>query len=217
MRPSRTGIQSRGRQVLASSLQSQGERPPSSRADLYPSSCDFCLTLLLHGGGGGRRKRSGSRVTRACEFSSTPRYEARRERRDRKRRGGAFVSFCVFASRKKEAERRQTWGRTVRAFGAAARASARARLSAFHHGVFLEMSEHLRPASGHASWDAAATISSLDGRYPPLPVPVQCAPHGRPRLPAADAQSRPGAVCNSARGHRPRSRTAMCLRGRSFH
>jgi hypothetical protein len=72
-------------------------------------------------------------------------------------------------------------------------------------GVFLEMSEHLRPASGHASWDAAATISSLDGRYPPLPVPVQCAPHGRPGLPAADAQSRPGAMCEIARGHRPRS------------
>ena len=89
--------------------------------------------------------------------------------------------------------------------GAAARAFARARLSAFHRDVFLEMSEHLRPASGHASWDAAATITLLSGRYPPLPVPVQCAPHGRPCLPAADAQSRPEEVCETARGHRTRS------------
>jgi hypothetical protein len=89
--------------------------------------------------------------------------------------------------------------------GAAARAFACARLSAFHRDVLLEMSEHLRPASGHASWDAAATITLLSGRYPPLPVPVQCAPHGRPRLPAADTQSRPGAICETARGHRTRS------------
>src|ERR1700756_1448710 len=44
--------------------------------------------------------------------------------------------------------------------------------------LFLRMSEHPRPASGQASWDAAATLSSLDGRYPPLPVPVQW--HPRP-------------------------------------
>jgi hypothetical protein len=58
--------------------------------------------------------------------------------------------------------------------------------------LLLEMSEHLRPASGQASWDAVERVigtrepvfpkdhghakppaNSLDGRYPPLPVPVQ--------------------------------------------
>ena len=112
---------------------------------------------------------------------------------------------------KRNADRRVV--QPLRAFGAAAHPAGCARLSAFHQRRFPGASERSRPASGHASWDAAATISSLSGRYPPLPVPVQCAPHGRPRLPAADAQSRPGAACNSARGHRPRSRTAMCLRG----
>jgi len=71
--------------------------------------------------------------------------------------------------------------------------------------LFLEMSEHLRPASGQASWDAAATIISLGGRYPPLPVPVQWHPRPATYYRRHDAQSRPGEVCETARGHRTRS------------
>jgi hypothetical protein len=138
----------------------------------------------------------------AASFASTLRSEPRRERRIGNGRGGAFVSFCaVSLHEKRKAERRQTRRATApHCCGSASLPDALAcRRST--SGVFLEMSEHLRPASGHASWDAAATISPLDGRYPPLPVPVQCAPHSRPGLPAADAQSRPGAACNS----RPRA------------
>jgi len=129
----------------------------------------------------------------------------------------SFRSALSASPSKRKAERRQT--RRATAPHCCGSASLRDALACRRStsGVFLGASERSRPASGHASWDAAATFSSLDGRYPPLPVPVQCAPHSRPGLPAADAQSRPGAACNSARGHRPRSRTAMCLRGRSFH
>jgi hypothetical protein len=110
-----------------------------------------------------------------------------------------------YESEKREAERRQTriqpsapYGRGSVLFGARSPVGVPPRL-------FLEMSEHLRPASGQASWDAAATITLLDGRYPPLPVPVQW--HPRPAIDYRrhDAQSRPGEVCETARGHRTRS------------
>jgi hypothetical protein len=58
--------------------------------------------------------------------------------------------------------------------------------------LFLGMSEHPRPASGQASWDAAATIILLSGRYPPLPVPVQRHPRPATYCRRHDAQSRPG-------------------------
>ena len=68
--------------------------------------------------------------------------------------------------------------------------------------LFLEMSEHLRPASGQASWDAAATIILLSGRYPPLPVPVQWHPAGH---------SAGGMMPKAARGKfaRPPAGTAL--------
>jgi hypothetical protein len=84
------------------------------------------------------------------------------------------------------------------------------------YGVFLGASERSRPASGQASWDAAATISSLSGRYPPLPVPVQWHPRPATDYRRHDAQSRPGADRNSARGHRPRSGPQVYLPWASF-
>ncbi len=161
--------------------------------------------------------RSRCRNAQACEFfGSTPQCEARSES-EKERRGGAFVPFCAVASRKKESRtptdascnRSASLRQRIRRDALACRRST--------SGVFLEMSEHLRPASGQASWDAAATITLLSGRYPPLPVPVQRAPRGRPRLPATDAQSRPGAACNSARGHRPRSRATNAFAAGPSH
>jgi hypothetical protein len=71
--------------------------------------------------------------------------------------------------------------------------------------LFAEVSEHLHPASGQASWDAAATITLLSGCCPPLPVPVQRHPRPATHYRRHDAQSRPGEACETARGHRTRS------------
>ena len=71
--------------------------------------------------------------------------------------------------------------------------------------LFLRASKRPCPASGQASWDAAATITLLSGRYPPLPVPVQWHPRPATYYRRHDAQSRPGEVCETARGHRTRS------------
>ena len=85
-------------------------------------------------------------------------------------------------TKEREAERRQTRSPIVRIIGCGRVLGGARSPVGVPPRLLLEMSEHLRPASGQASWDAAATIILLGGRYPPLPVPVQCAPHGRPRI-----------------------------------
>ena len=175
------------------------------------------VILPRNSGGGSKDALARSRKTIRREFCFDAMKVRRRAEKEQKGWCLLFRSRCLTSQiqkGKRNADRR-VFNRSALLRQRIRRDALACRRST--SGVFLEMSGHLRPASGHASWDAAATITLLSGRYPPLPVPVQCAPHGRPGLPAADAQSRPGAVCNSARGHRPRSRTALCLRSRSFY
>ena len=96
---------------------------------------------------------------------------------------------------------------TVRIISDAAACSAEhARLSAFHRGsswrcrnISVQLQARLpgtRPP---------VQRQSLGGRYPPLPVPVQWHPRPATYYRRHDAQSRPGEVCETARGHRTRS------------
>ena len=57
----------------------------------------------------------------------------------------------------------------------------------------------------------------LHGRYPPSPVPVQgCTSHPGRNAGRHDAQAAREQDCKPARGHRPRSHDAVCLRAMSF-
>jgi hypothetical protein len=113
-------------------------------------------------------------------------------------------------------------------------------------GVFLEMSEHLRPAhrrakrrrssNGYAMLPGTRPLAHDPEKWKPvfrsdhaplksgtarwaLPIPTcpsPVAPTAGHELPAADAQSRPGAVRNAARGHRTRSGRQVYLPAASF-
>jgi len=67
-------------------------------------------------------------------------------------------------------------------------------------------------ASGQASWDVEDSGLSFERA---LPTPACPSPAIAPRTPVlvrqVDAQSRPGAGCKSARGHRPRPAIRDCL------
>ena len=98
-----------------------------------------------------------------------------------------FASLAMTTTkRKKEAERRQTCSFNLRISRCGARATARARLSAFHYGSYRQGFRPLGAAPGQASMGRGRTfdperslqpgskdLALLRGRYPRPPVPVQ--------------------------------------------
>jgi len=140
----------------------------------FRSGCGFKQQQTLRVTAGHGRSASGKMLSNDASNNEARQWRSREPTNGRTKERGR--------TKQREAERRPTRSPIVRIIGCGSVLGGARSPVGVPPRLLLEMSEHPRPASGQASWDAAATIILLGGRYPPLPVPVQCAPHGRPRI-----------------------------------